>query len=146
MLMVIIMITGDFLGMSLTTDHVRPRRSPIPGNTQSDTRSILMGIGEIVFLRCHIGLRKIFNRIRPRIIKDLGFCVDVFGNQQLRITIANDDDLVLPSERWVVLSSVADVLIASILSLAGIAMKPLPIRVVAARLRQQLLLRSFSIL
>jgi len=31
MLMVIIMITGDFLGMSLTTDHVRPSTIPIPG-------------------------------------------------------------------------------------------------------------------
>ena len=35
LLMVIIMITGDFLGMSLTTDNVRP--SPIPMRGASAT-------------------------------------------------------------------------------------------------------------
>src|ERR1700683_4943258 len=50
MLMVIIMITGDFLGMSLTTDNVRP--SPMPnawwiGNLTA--AGVIMGLGELVF-------------------------------------------------------------------------------------------------
>ena len=50
LLMVLIMITGDFLGMSLTTDNVRP--SPMPnawriGNLT--VAGVIMGLGELVF-------------------------------------------------------------------------------------------------
>jgi H+-transporting ATPase len=50
LLMVLIMITGDFLGMSLTTDNVRP--SPMPnawriGNLT--VAGIIMGMGELIF-------------------------------------------------------------------------------------------------
>src|ERR1700684_2061752 len=50
LLMVLIMITGDFLGMSLTTDHVRP--APAPNAWQIGNLTIagvLMGIGELMF-------------------------------------------------------------------------------------------------
>src|SRR6202795_4988306 len=50
MLMVIIMITGDFLGMSLTTDNVRP--SPLPNAWRIGRLTIagiFMGIAELVF-------------------------------------------------------------------------------------------------
>jgi H+-transporting ATPase len=46
LLMVLIMITGDFLGMSLTTDNVRP--SPAPNAWQIGNLTIagvVMGIG-----------------------------------------------------------------------------------------------------
>src|ERR1700683_4229451 len=50
LLMVIVMITGDFLGMSLTTDNVQP--SPVPnawriGNLT--VAGVIMGLGELVF-------------------------------------------------------------------------------------------------
>jgi len=48
MLMVIIMITGDFLGTSLTTDHVRPSATPNTWRIRNLTLAgILMGIGEL---------------------------------------------------------------------------------------------------
>ena len=50
MLMVIIMITGDFLGMSLTTDNVRP--SPLPNAWRIGrltNAGVFMGILELVF-------------------------------------------------------------------------------------------------
>src|ERR1700726_1807523 len=50
LLMVLIMITGDFLGMSLTTDNVRP--SPRPNAWQIGkltVAEIVMGSGELVF-------------------------------------------------------------------------------------------------
>ena len=52
LLMVIIMITGDFLGMALTTDNVRP--SPKPNSWQIGNLTIagvIMGIGELLFVR-----------------------------------------------------------------------------------------------
>jgi H+-transporting ATPase len=50
LLMVLIMITGDFLGMSLTTDNVRP--SPMPNAWEIGkltVAGVIMGIGEFVF-------------------------------------------------------------------------------------------------
>src|SRR6202167_2356997 len=50
MLMVIVMITGDFLGMSLTTDNVRP--SPLPNRWQIGNLTIagiFMGILDLLF-------------------------------------------------------------------------------------------------
>ena len=50
LLMVLIMITGDFLGMSLTTDNVRP--SPMPNAWRIGNLTIAgvtMGIGELLF-------------------------------------------------------------------------------------------------
>src|SRR6202042_3780317 len=50
LLMVLIMITGDFLGMSLTTDNVRP--SPMPNAWRIGNLTVggvIMGIGELGF-------------------------------------------------------------------------------------------------
>jgi H+-transporting ATPase len=50
MLMVIIMITGDFLGMSLTTDRVRASSIPNAWKIRSLTvAGALMGVGELIF-------------------------------------------------------------------------------------------------
>ena len=49
MLMVIVMITGDFLGMSLTTDHVRP--SPLPNAWRIGrltVAGVFMGIADLL--------------------------------------------------------------------------------------------------
>jgi H+-transporting ATPase len=65
----------------------------------------------------------------------LAFLVIVFGNQAT--TYNNRERRRLWSSRpsrWVAISSMADVLIASTLSLAGILMTPLPIPVVLGTL------------
>ena len=59
MLMVIIMITGDFLGMSLTTDNVRP--SPLPNAWRIGRLTIagvFMGIAELVFCSAVLARRQ----------------------------------------------------------------------------------------
>ena len=58
-LMVIIMITGDFLGMSLTTDNVRP--SPLPNVWRIGRLTIagiFMGIAELVFCSAVLAIGK----------------------------------------------------------------------------------------
>jgi len=73
LLMVLIMITGDFLGMSLTTDKVRP--SPAPNAWQIGNLTIAgvaMGIGELAFcapdtrLYCHRVRQSGDNLYEPR--------------------------------------------------------------------------------
>ena len=50
LLMVLIMITGDFLGMSLTTDNVRPSAAPNGWQIGNLTiAGVIMGIGELLF-------------------------------------------------------------------------------------------------
>jgi H+-transporting ATPase len=136
MLMVIIMITGDFLGMSLTTDRVRPSAAPNSWKIRELTfAGILMGLGELIFCTCILAFGKYSLRLDLDHLRSLAFLVIVFGNQAT--TYNNRERRRLWSSRpsrWVVISSMADVLIASTLSLAGILMTPLPTSLVLGTL------------
>ena len=134
MLMVLSMITGDFLAMSATTDNVRPSARP---NTWQ--------IGRLTVAGVVLGLC------------DLAFCAGVLaiGKYALGLSVAGLQTLTLVTlacsgqaifyvvrERrriWssrpsaiVILCSVADLLIIPTLAVRGILMTPLPVGVVAA--------------
>jgi H+-transporting ATPase len=136
MLMVIIMITGDFLGMSLTTDNVRP--SPLPNAWRVGNLTIggaFMGISELVFCTAVLAIGKFHLGLGVAALQTLAFVVIVFGNQAT--TYTNRTRQRLWSTRpsfWLVLSSVVDIGIASTLAGRGIAMAPLPVAVMAATL------------
>ncbi len=136
MLMVIIMIAGDFLGMSLTTDHVRPSASPNSWKIRQLTfAGILMGVGELIFCTAVLAFGKYSQRLDLSSLRTLAFLAIVFGNQAT--TYNNRERRRLWSSRpshWVIVSSIADVLIASTLSLAGILMTPLSIPVILCTL------------
>jgi len=136
LLMVIIMITGDFLGMSLTTDNVRPSPTPNAWRIGSLTiAGVVMGVGELVFctLVLTFGAWKMGFDIGA--LRTLAFIAIVFGNQAT--TYTNRGRPRLWSSRpsvWLVVSSIGDILIASTLAVGGIAMASLPIWVVAGTL------------
>jgi H+-transporting ATPase len=134
LLMVIIMITGDFLGMSLTTDRVRPSAtSNVWKIHQLTSAGILMGIGELLFCAAILAYGKYAMGFDARTLTTLAFVVIVFGNQAT--TYNNRERRHLWSSRpsvWVVILSIVDILIASTLSIAGIAMSPLRFSVVLA--------------
>jgi H+-transporting ATPase len=127
MLMVLIMITGDFLGMSLTTDNVRP--SPMPSAWRVGNLTIagvFVGICELVFCTAVLALGKFRLGLGIDTLQTLAFVVIVFGNQATTYTNRTRQRMwsTRPSS-WLVLSSVADLLIASTLANRGIAMAPL---------------------
>ncbi|MGB6537356.1 MAG: HAD-IC family P-type ATPase [Xanthobacteraceae bacterium] len=136
LLMVLIMITGDFLGMSLTTDNVRP--SPMPnawriGNLT--VAGVIMGLGELVFCTSILAFAAYRLGFDIGALRTLAFILIVFGNQAT--TYTNRERRHLWSSRpsiWLVVSSVADLLIASTLAVGGIAMMPLPPWIVAGTL------------
>ena len=136
MLMVIIMITGDFLGMSLTTDNVRP--SPLPNAWRIGRLTIagvFMGIAELVFCSAVLAVGEFNMEFKTGALRTMAFVVIVFGNQAT--TYAIRERRRLWSSRpslWLGVSSVADILIASTLAIWGILMTPLPILVVAGTL------------
>jgi H+-transporting ATPase len=132
MLMVIIMLTGDLLGMSMTTDNVRP--SPMPNAWRIGELTIagvFMGVFELAFCTSILAIAKFRLGLGIETLRTLAFVTIVFGNQAT--TYTNRERRRLWSSRpsrWLIASSVVDLLIASTLATCGIAMTPLPIFVV----------------
>ena len=133
LLMVLIMITGDFLGMSLTTDNVRPSPAPNAWRIGNLTiAGVTMGIGELAFCISVLVFGIYRMRLGIEALQTLAFVAIVFGNQAT--TYTNRERRHLWSSRpssWLIVSSIADVLIASTLAIGGIAMKSLPVLMVA---------------
>src|SRR3984885_4384818 len=87
MLMVIIMLTGDLLGMSLTTDNVQP--SPLPNAWKIGNLTIagvVMGIGELIFCTAVLAVGKFRLGLGIAMFQNLSFVVIVFGNQATTYT------------------------------------------------------------
>ena len=136
LLMVIVMIAGDFLAMSLTTDKVRP--SPMPNAWRIGNLTmagVIMGICLLAFCTGVLAVGKFEMGLGIEALRTLAFVVLVFGSQATLYAIRQRRHLwgTRPS-LWLAVSSVADILIASILAIDGIAMTPLPALVVAGTL------------
>ena len=136
LLMVLIMITGDFLSMSLTTDAVRPSLMPNAWRVGSLMMAgVIMGICLLAFCTSVLAVGKFGMNLGTGALRTLAFTALVFGGQATIYAIRERRHLwgSRPS-LWLAASSVADVLIASILAVGGIAMTPLPALVVASTL------------
>lgn len=135
-LMVVIMITGDFLGMSLTTDNVRPSSSPNSWRIGKMTiAGVTMGVGELIFCTSVLALGVYWMGLDISRVRTLAFILIVFGNQAT--TYTNRERRRLWSSRpsvWVIASSAADLVIASTFAIVGIAMTALPVLVVVGTL------------
>ena len=133
MLMVILMITGDFLGMSLTTDNVRPSQLPNAWRVGNLTLAgVFMGSAELVFCSAVLAIGRFRLGLDLGGLRTLSFLALVFGGQAA--TYANRTRQHLWSIRpsgMLLFSSLADLLIASTLAGLGIAMAPLPLPVMA---------------
>jgi H+-transporting ATPase len=132
MLMVIIMLTGDLLGMSLTTDNVRPSPKPNAWRIGKLTiAGIFMGISELIFCTAVLAFAKFRLGLGIEALRTLAFVAIVFGNQAT--TYTNRERQHLGSCRpslWLVGSSVLDLAIASTLAICGIAMSSVPVSLV----------------
>jgi len=82
LLMVIVMIAGDFLAMSLTTDNVLP--SPVP-NTWHIGRltvaGVIMGICLLAFCTCVLAVGRFELTLGTNALRTLAFAALVFGSQ-----------------------------------------------------------------
>jgi H+-transporting ATPase len=136
MLMVIIMITGDFLGMSLTTDNVRPSGMPNAWRVGNLTiAGAFVGISELLFCTALLAIGKFRLGFGLEALRTLSFLLIVFGNQAT--TYTNRTRQRLWSTRpnfWLVLSSVADLPIASTMAGFGLAMAPLSLLTIGGTL------------
>jgi H+-transporting ATPase len=133
MLMVIVMITGDFLAMSLTTDRVRPSKTPNSWQIGGITiAGVILGTSFLAFSTAILAVGKFELHLNIEALRTLSVVGIVFGSQATTYVIRGRQHLWgLRPSIWLVLSSVADVLIISTLAVYGIAMAPLSLAVVA---------------
>jgi H+-transporting ATPase len=136
LLMVIVMIAGDFLAMSLTTDQVHP--SPLPNAWRIGSLTmagVVLGICLLAFCIGVLAVGRFAMTLEIESLRTLAFIVLVFGSQATLYAIRQRRHLwgSRPS-LWLAVSSVADIGIASILAIGGIVMTPLPTLVVAGTL------------
>jgi H+-transporting ATPase len=134
--MVIVMITGDFLAMSLTTDRVRP--SPMPNSWRIGritTAGVILGACFLGFCVAVLAVGEFELRLGIEALRTLSVVAIVYGSQATIYAIRERRHLWGPRPTiWLVSSSAADLLIISTLALRGVAMAPLPPTILAAEL------------
>jgi H+-transporting ATPase len=132
LLMVIVMITGDFLAMSLTTDRVRPSQAPNAWQIGRITSAgVILGACFLAFCTVVLAFGKFELGLGIDALRTLSVVAIVYGSQATIYAIRSRRHLWgLRPTLWLALSSVADLSIISTLALGGIAMAPLPVSVV----------------
>jgi H+-transporting ATPase len=133
MLMILLMITGDFLTMSLTTDRVQPSKMPNSWNIGRITAAgVIFGACFLAFSTAVLLVGKFELHLGIEALQTLSVVGIVFGSQVTTYVIRGRQHLWgLRPSMTLVLCSVADILIIPMLAIYGIAMAPLPIAVVA---------------
>jgi H+-transporting ATPase len=132
MLMVIIMITGDFLGMSVTTDNVRPSIAPSVWQIGRLTKAgVVMGMCFLAFCTGSLLVGKYSLGMGIRQLQTLTAVTLIFGGEAILYCVRERRHLwtSLPS-KWMVISSVGDILIISLLALRGIEMRAVSVAVI----------------
>lgn len=141
MLMVIIMITGDFLSMSLTTDRVRPSATPNSWQIGRITAAgAALGFCFLAFCTAMLAFGKFEMKLGLDELRTFIVIALVYGSQA--ITYAIRERRLFWGLRptvWLVLSSIADMLFISVLASRGIAMAALPVTVMAGEFGAALL-------
>ncbi len=136
MLMVILMIIGDFLAMSLTTDRVRPSETPNAWRIGRITSAgVILGVFFLAFCTLVLAFGKFEMGLGVEALRTLSVVAIVYGSQATIYAIRDHRHLWgLRPTTWMVLCSAADLLIISVLANRGIAMAPLPLPVLGGEL------------
>jgi H+-transporting ATPase len=136
MLMVIVMITGDFLSMSLTTDNVRPSQKPNAWSIGKLTvAGVILGVCLLSFCTGVLAVAKFNLHLENGALRTVAFTVLVFGSQGTIYAIRERRHLWNSRPSFLLaVSSVVDIAIASMLAVAGLFMAPIPAVVVAGTL------------
>ena len=134
MLMALLLITGDFITMSLTADRATP--SPMPDAWRIQTITAAAGILGLIGLIFAIGIiaaGKYALGFNATELRTLAFVTLVFASQAT-IYVVRDRRRMWTSRPggWLLLSSLLDVGIATSLAISGTLMAPLPASTVGA--------------
>ncbi len=125
-LMVLLLITNDFLSMSLTTDRASPSPAPSVWRMRRITAAaVVLGVGKLGFSTAMLVWGSVGLRLAPDALPTLAFLALVFGNQAVMYVLRERRRLWASRPGgWVLASSAVDVGLASTLALSGIFMAP----------------------
>ena len=132
-LMVLMLVTNDFLAMSLTTDRASPSPSPSVWRMRNITAAAaVLGACKLGFSTAVLAVGMHGLGLSPGELQTLAFVTLVFGAQGLLYVVRERHQMwsSKPS-KWVVAASAADIAIVSVLALSGTLMEPLPWRILA---------------
>ena len=134
MLMVISMITGDFLAMSSTTDNVRP--SPMPNSWRIDSLTIVgiaIGLFDLAFCASLLTIGVFVLNLDIDTLRTMTLVTLAFNGQAVFYVVRERKRLWSSRPSLIVfVSSVLDILIIGTLAVQGILMAPLSLLIVAA--------------
>lgn len=133
-IMVLLMITGDFLAMSSTTDHVHPSARPNAWRIGALTwAGVILGVSNLGFTTAVLATGLYLLHLGPAAIQTLAAVVLVFSGQAVLYVVRERRRLwsSWPS-RWYMLASLVDVAIISALAIIGVVFTPLSVKLVSS--------------
>jgi H+-transporting ATPase len=133
-LMVLMLVTNDFLAMSLTTDRASPSPSPSAWHMRDITgAAIVLGVCKLGFSTAVLLVAEYRLGLNPGELQTLAFVTLVFGAQAL-LYVVRERRRIWSSRpsRWVLAASAADIIVVLALAGSGTLMEPLSWRVLAA--------------
>ena len=132
LLMVLVMITGDFLAMSSTTDNVEPSPAPNTWRVANLTiASVILGMFDLAFCAAVLSAGKYWLGLPLAALQTLTLVALVFNGEAVYYVVRERRRLWAsrPSS-VVILASLADLLIIPTMAATGILMAPLPLGVI----------------
>ncbi len=133
MLMVLMMVVGDFLAMSSSTDNVRPSPQPSIWKIGNLTMAgIVMGLFDLLFCVACLATGKFVLGLDILTLRTMTVVTLVFSGQAV-FYVARERQHLWSSRpgRWLLISSVVDLAIISLLAVDGLLMTALPLAVLA---------------
>jgi H+-transporting ATPase len=135
-LMVLMMVTGDFLAMSSSTDNVRPSpRHNIWRIRNLTLAGIAIGMVDLLFCVACLATARFALGLDTDALRTVAVITLVFSGQAV-FYVARERQHIWssPPGRWLVVSSVADLAIISALAINGVLMTAVSFEIVAALL------------
>jgi H+-transporting ATPase len=134
LLMVLMMVTGDFLAMSSSTDNVRPSPTPSVWRIGHLTAAgVVMGLVDLAFCVTCLAIGKFVIRLDILSLRTLAVVTLVSSGQAVFYVVRERRRLWSSRPgKWLLVSSAIDLAFMNLLAANGVLMKPLPIALLAA--------------
>ncbi|MCC6915909.1 HAD-IC family P-type ATPase [Nitrosomonas sp.] len=132
LLMIVLLVTGDFLSMAITTDRATP--SSVPNVWRIGALTIagtILGLAQLIFSIAILAVGHFWLRLTPDTLITLAFLTLVFTGQAMIYAVRTRRTLrETPPGAWLIAASVADVIIGIMVAMSGWITAPLSATVV----------------
>jgi H+-transporting ATPase len=133
-LMVLMMVTGDFLSMSSSTDNVRPSPKPNVWRIRNLTiAGIILGFVDLLFCVVSLAAGEFWLDLGTGSLQTLVVVTLVFSGQAV-FYVSRERQHLWSSKpgRWLIVSSVIDLTIITLLASNGVMMTALPVVIIGS--------------